>query len=164
MDQIIDNLYLGDAFDAVRLFKLPGDFVACLSIGAELIISQPFKDIFLAPKPFKHIIIQLDDRSKNLDQFIDDAVKFIDDNLSSGKVLVHCMAGVSRSPSIIFAYLISKGMKPIKAYDLIKDKRDKIDPYAGFIRDVLRHYRFPNNEIDVIMNYIKISRIKISGG
>ncbi|KAG2100263.1 protein-tyrosine phosphatase-like protein [Suillus cothurnatus] len=53
---------------------------------------------------------------------------------SGGKVLVHCVAGVSRSPTIIAAYLISKCSMSLKdALGLLVRARPVVCPRPGFI-------------------------------
>jgi len=48
--------------------------------------------------------------------------------------MVHCLAGVSRSVSLVLAYLIKhKGLTYNKAYDYVKAKRKIIHPNDGFI-------------------------------
>ena len=56
--------------------------------------------------------------------------KFIDDvKKSNGKVLVHCQAGISRSPTIVIAYLIkSKNLSLQTAYAQVKKIRSIIEP------------------------------------
>ena len=52
---------------------------------------------------------------------------------SKGRVLVHCSAGKSRSPTIVMAYLISRSRWPLcDAYKFVSDKR-KICPNLGFV-------------------------------
>lgn len=155
MDKIIDNLYIGNVFEAIALFKDMGDFCACLTIGTEFVENPAYREYFTCEKVFPHMILLLNDRSKDIAKGIDFGVKFIDENINNGKVFVHCHAGVSRSPSMVYAYLLHIGMKPIKAFELLTSTRTIAHPYAGFIRDILYHYKFPRNEIDKTMHYIK---------
>jgi protein-tyrosine phosphatase len=56
--------------------------------------------------------------------------------------MVHCLAGVSRSVSLVLAYLIKhRGMTYRDAYDLIKGRRRIIHPNDGFIEQLKRFER-----------------------
>ena len=52
----------------------------------------------------------------------------------SGRILVHCLAGVSRSAAIVVAYLhLACGMDVTAAYDMIKSKRPCVSPNLSFM-------------------------------
>ena len=154
MDKVIDNLYIGNVVEAISLFLDQKDFGAMLSIGSEFIDDPVYMDYFMCEKGFPHMILELEDMSKNIREFVDDGVKFIEENIDK-KIFVHCAAGVSRSPSMVFAYLVKNSMKPIKAFELLTNTRTVAHPYGGFIKDILRHYSVPNNDIEGIMHYVK---------
>ena len=49
----------------------------------------------------------------------------------------HCAAGVSRSASILIAYLMrEKKMKYQEAHDFVKSKRSIIIPNSGFVQQL----------------------------
>jgi len=59
---------------------------------------------------------------------------------STGGVLVHCYAGVSRSTTIVLAYLMARrGMRLAEALALVKAARPAVCPNQGFMEQ-LRHY------------------------
>ncbi|RHY73703.1 hypothetical protein DYB30_006209, partial [Aphanomyces astaci] len=64
----------------------------------------------------------------NIFQFIDTA------RARHGKVFIHCVKGISRSPAMAIAYLMAReqlGLYP--ALELVRSSRPVIDPNAGFI-------------------------------
>ncbi|CAH0724664.1 unnamed protein product, partial [Brenthis ino] len=65
------------------------------------------------------------------------AANFIDEGISrGGRVLVHCMMGVSRSATCAIAFLmIKRGMTLTEALALVRSRRD-IHPNDGFIRQL----------------------------
>ena len=70
----------------------------------------------------------------------DEAFKFIDN--AEGKILVHCNQGQSRSPSIVFLYMASKGWL---SNDFIEAKKEFIKLYPfwnpkGIIEWVEEHW------------------------
>ncbi|CAJ0575523.1 unnamed protein product, partial [Mesorhabditis spiculigera] len=55
-----------------------------------------------------------------------------------GRVLVHCVAGVSRSASIVLAYLTKYHCRSLRdAYHLMKMKRPLVRPNLGFWRQLI---------------------------
>ena len=63
------------------------------------------------------------------------ACEFIDAALSSGgAVFVHCLMGISRSPTIVAAYLIWKrGIGVEEALQILRDARQIVEPNEGFL-------------------------------
>ena len=53
-----------------------------------------------------------------------------------GKVFVHCVAGVSRSSTIVIAYLMNKGMTYKEAFEWVKKKHSIAFPNYGFQRQL----------------------------
>lgn len=53
-------------------------------------------------------------------------------------MLVHCVGGVSRSSTIVIAYLMLKhGFSLNDAYDYVKDKKSNISPNFNFMQQLL---------------------------
>jgi len=78
----------------------------------------------------------MDDTAVDLLPHLEEACANIDKAMRSGKtVLVHCQQGVSRSASIVIAYLIhNRAMTYEQALELVKRKRACVKPNAGFVR------------------------------
>ncbi|KAF8542296.1 protein-tyrosine phosphatase-like protein [Trichophaea hybrida] len=93
------------------------------------------------PNGINHRIIPLSDTStSNLLQILSDAIAFIEPALrksEDAKVLVHCVEGISRSASIVIAYLMSeRGMSFSQALRIVKRRRAVVSPNLGFIRQL----------------------------
>jgi predicted protein tyrosine phosphatase len=67
-----------------------------------------------------------------------DAFTFLDEACSAGtRVLVHCQEGISRSSTIVIAYLMSRqGLSLHAAYSWVKAQRKQIFPNLGFWRQL----------------------------
>ncbi|KAJ7905910.1 dual specificity phosphatase [Mycena leptocephala] len=81
--------------------------------------------------------IDIQDRSSAaLQPHLEAACNYIRTSLAHGdNVLVHCQQGVSRSASIVIAYLIrDRAMTYDAAFDLVKRRRQCIRPNAGFVK------------------------------
>lgn len=97
-------------------------------------------NLFSQQKPFEHKTIVyrnatlLDIPEQSLTIIYDEVLPFIDVALQdSGKVLVHCNAGVSRASSVIIAYLIKyRGMSYKQALEEVRKNRPSARPNAGF--------------------------------
>jgi protein-tyrosine phosphatase len=86
---------------------------------------------------FTYHRIDIEDRSSAaLKPHLDAACNYIRASLARGdNVLVHCQQGVSRSASIVIAYLIrDRSMTYDDAFDLVKQRRQCIKPNSGFIK------------------------------
>lgn len=129
-----DFLYLGaqDAVFLANIHKLRISDV--LSIG----IDTPASEITEAVNLKCHFVPCLDLPETNLREFIESSIKIIETvHLQGGRVLVHCNAGISRSPTVCIAYLmITKELTFVEAYDLVKSKRPCIQPNAGFMKQL----------------------------
>jgi protein-tyrosine phosphatase len=68
-----------------------------------------------------------DHESFNIAKYFDESFNFIDKFIKETNVLVHCLAGVSRSVSLVIAYLMRKhDYSYKKAYCLVKSRRNKV--------------------------------------
>jgi protein-tyrosine phosphatase len=76
----------------------------------------------------------LDSAEQDIKQHFQKSNEFIENCLrKDGKVLVHCHAGISRSSTIILAYLIKhQNMSFEDALAHAQTKRTKINPNPGF--------------------------------
>lgn len=97
-NEIIPNLYLGDLNKALDSQK---DF--------DIIINLSNFDYYPLP-PTKIYTFKIEDKSDaNIMEPINMFLPIIEEGLTQNKkILVHCLMGLSRSPSIIVAYLMKK--------------------------------------------------------
>ena len=62
---------------------------------------------------------------------------FIDEALKIGRVLVHCNAGISRSVSIVVAFLMCRRQKSLcEGISQVKAARPRAQPNAGFLKQL----------------------------
>ena len=129
MDKITDKIYLGDCFGAEDEGKLKlNNIKRVLSCCGRL--SPKYKDSSIIQK-----IIELEDSPQtNIIKYFKDSIKFIEE---SNKVFVHCFAGVSRSATLVIAYLMWKNHKPFKETREFVNEHRWIGPNLGFKQQLL---------------------------
>jgi predicted protein tyrosine phosphatase len=88
----------------------------------------------LVPPTCRHLKLPLNDEpSEDLLRHLPMAVGFIGGALSEGgRVLVHCFAGMSRSASVVIAYLMkARGFSAHEGFRVLKAKHRNARPNAG---------------------------------
>uniref|UniRef100_G1KLL4 Dual specificity protein phosphatase n=1 Tax=Anolis carolinensis TaxID=28377 RepID=G1KLL4_ANOCA len=133
--EILPYLYLGCAKDSTNL-----DVLEEFGIKYILNVTPNLPNLFENAGEFKYKQIPISDHwSQNLSQFFPEAISFIDE--ARGKncgVLVHCLAGISRSVTVTVAYLMQKlNLSMNDAYDIVKMKKSNISPNFNFMGQLL---------------------------
>jgi len=125
IDKITDKLYLGNECGAHNQ-----EMLTKLGITHILVAGNYLHQKF--PKNYKYLKLPLIDRPKqDLFAHLQDAFDYID---SGEKVLVHCAGGMSRSASIVIAYVMVKNKwKYEETYKFLKEKRPIVCPNEGFV-------------------------------
>lgn len=130
---VIDNLYLGNWKSTGREIVTTHDIHHVFHIGFN-------PDEYLDNVTYKHI--DIDDNSQSADKLFDmlpNIHTLIKQNMASGNTLVSCVAGRSRSVTIVMSYLMKEyGLSYEDAYKLISDKKE-INPNRTF-RSKLKEY------------------------
>ncbi|XP_028455688.1 dual specificity protein phosphatase 8 [Perca flavescens] len=136
LSAILPRLYLGAESDVTQ------ERLASLGISYVLSVSR------CSPQPSflpcsRYLRVPIDDSLRDeLLPWIPQALHFIDAAMSSGgSVLVHCAAGISRSPALAVAYIMySLGMDLDHAYRFVKERRPSISPNFNFLGQ-LQHFQ-----------------------
>ncbi|XP_075227842.1 dual specificity protein phosphatase 10-like isoform X2 [Lycorma delicatula] len=129
--RVLPFLYLGSARDAADK-----DCMGRLGISRVLNVSCQ------APQQpnitTKHLPAD-DSGHQNLKQYFEEAFQFIEEARKSGtNVLVHCQAGISRSPTMVIAYIMRhRQLTMMEAYKVVKAARPIISPNFNFIGQLL---------------------------
>jgi len=135
-NEVIEGIYIGAIGSSYNIEELK-------KYGITHIISVIAGYVPPYPDKFKYMVINaLDDNNTNILKCFDDANNFIDDAFeNNGKVLIHCVFGRSRSATILASYMIkSYGMLPHHVIDVIRTKRQIIEPNEYFRQQLLLYY------------------------
>lgn len=132
---IIDNVYIGDLASSINIEKLKKDnFTHILSV-----MNGSFS---MFPEKFTYKQIHINDNEwVTIDKYFEECNDFIiDSQKENGNILVHCMYGMSRSATIVLAYLIKKkSMAYENAIAFVREKKPNIHPNVGFIKQLKKY-------------------------
>ena len=83
----------------------------------------------------EHLIIKADDSSDfEISKSFEESFKFLDKCIKKGNVLIHCVSGISRSPTILIAFMMKRYKKSLdEIFRIVKKKRNVINPNQGFM-------------------------------
>ena len=130
--EIIDNLWIGSLESSCNKQALQ-------ERNIETIISAVLGASAMFPFDFKYERAKLRDvEDENIIKEFDKLLPIIRKELVNNRgVLCHCIAGRSRSASIVVAYLIRyHNMTAEEALKYIKNKRTQVDPNSGYINQL----------------------------
>lgn len=150
IDQITDKIYLGNESGAHNQEMLKELKITHILVAGNY-LHQKF------PKDFKYFKLPLHDKpGQDLFPYLKAASDFIDEG---ERVLVHCGAGMSRSASIVIAYLMmTNKWSYTDAHEFVKTRRAIVCPNEGFVTQLKNLETYvANNDLD----FTKYTSIKI---
>ncbi|EMD38111.1 hypothetical protein CERSUDRAFT_34809, partial [Gelatoporia subvermispora B] len=129
--EIIPRVYVGDINAAENAATLA-------SLGITHVLSAMRGHVAIPPGfPIEVLQLPLQDSPfAELAGFLPRATAFLSTALRNphARVLVHCVQGVSRSSSVVCAFLIAQyGWTPEQAVQYVKSKRPNAQPNPGFV-------------------------------
>ncbi|XP_051546152.1 dual specificity protein phosphatase 8-like isoform X3 [Myxocyprinus asiaticus] len=134
LTRILPHLYLGSQKDVLNK-----DLMAQNGITYVLNASNTCpKPEFISESHFMRIPVN-DNYCEKLLPWLDKTNEFIDKaKVSNCRVIVHCLAGISRSATIAIAYIMkTMGLSSDDAYRFVKDRRPSISPNFNFLGQLL---------------------------
>lgn len=141
ISQISERLFLGREIKE----KAKRFLVDQLGIKGVINCSRETQNSLIDECQYLHIA-EDDSAGTNLLPYFSKAIEFVrritEEQEEKGCVLIHCRAGVSRSPTVMMAVLMaipSPGMRLIHAVELVRSKRPWICPRWQFMEQ-LRHF------------------------
>jgi len=127
--EVFPNVFVGDVYAAHNtneLRKLNITHIVNMACG----VTPAFPDSF----KYLHIPL-LDCTSENISEHFHNTSAFIQNAIEGGgRVLVHCLKGISRSATIAAAYVVkSHSVSPSEAVQMLRKFRPIIKPNSGFM-------------------------------
>ncbi|KAJ8680385.1 hypothetical protein QAD02_016172 [Eretmocerus hayati] len=160
-DEIEPNLYLGNLTAATDIDWLRKTEISHILSVDSCPLPRKIQDI-LPDITLKYMQFSDMPREDLLTSF-NDSNQFIENALESGgKILVHCYFGVSRSATIVIAFIMRKYSLPFtSAYEMVKKKRRFVGPNAGFIAQ-LQLYEDMGYTVDCSNIQFKMYRLQVA--
>ncbi|GFT94808.1 protein phosphatase Slingshot [Nephila pilipes] len=130
--EIFQYLYLGSEWNASNLEELVVN-----GIGHILNVTREIDNFFPGMFDYQNIRVY-DDESTEILHYWDKTYRYIRRAKDEGsKVLVHCKMGISRSASVVIAYVMKAYDWDLqRALDFVKTKRGCIKPNSGFLKQL----------------------------
>ena len=153
MDQITDNIYLGD-INAANINNLKKE-----NITKVLTVTDNRAPHYRKEDKINQRIIKVaDTMATNIIKHFGESLRFIE---GDDKILIHCIAGQSRSATIVIAFIMWKQKLSFEeAFNLVNGKRKVVNPNFGFIAQLkIFEKLLIDNEYDI--NQINFYKIKI---
>ncbi|CAH8680453.1 unnamed protein product [Schistosoma rodhaini] len=139
ISQILPFLYLGNARDSQDV-----DLIRQLNVTHIINVTDTLPMPFRKLNRIQYLHIPATDTTKqNLLPSFDRAVQFIEKaRKHNGIVLVHCLAGVSRSVAVVMAYLLynNRGLNVYKALEFVQARRSVAGPNLHFMGQLQAYY------------------------
>jgi atypical dual specificity phosphatase len=150
-NEIIPRLYVADMYtatDTPTLERLQITHVVS-------VITVLDWDTQTYPSNIKHLNLPiLDEIWSNMGRYFDHTVEWIKnamDEDESANVVVHCKCGISRSPSVVIAYLMAtQGMSLSDSLSHIKTKRKISRPNSGFMDQLTDYEKKLKEQVAVV--------------
>ena len=132
LSEIIPNFLYISSYNATKNLELLEKnkithIINCAADFCENVFEQENRFTYLSFYLKDHVL-------ENIECIFYECIKFIESvKEKGGRVLVHCIQGISRSVSIVMAYIIfTKKVSYDKAFNLVQSKREISSPNFGF--------------------------------
>jgi protein-tyrosine phosphatase len=142
---IKDGIFIGNAYSVIGNYSTrESDLLEVMNIKVVIsaITEEEYEDYMIAKEDFPncdwHRLVVDDDEEERISQHFFDIHNIISEAICKNKnVIVHCAAGMSRSATLVIAYLMIENRWTYEeAYNFVKKRRPIIDPNIGFVKQL----------------------------
>ncbi|KAK0511315.1 hypothetical protein JMJ35_005888 [Cladonia borealis] len=134
MDEIFPHIYLGGSYAAENISTLTTKNISFVISIMSKNLPPSTREAYM-DKRIEHVYIKKrDDSDEDILAVLGEVCALIEKKSQGGKgVLLHCAMGVSRSATIMAAYVMQRwGISGTEAVNFIRNKRHVVQPNRGF--------------------------------
>ena len=144
ISRITETIYISGREDATNLSVLQAN-----GITHVINMTQDIPNRFAENKIHYLSLPAMDSHRQSLTEFFNIAFIFIDTvKEKHGRVLIHCHAGVSRSSTMVIAYLMwSQHWRFQPTIQFVRQQRSCVDPNIGFIGQLMEFDTYLYGEV-----------------
>jgi protein-tyrosine phosphatase len=142
---IKNGIFIGNVHSVIGNFATKdADILDDMNIKVVIsaLTEEEYEDYMIAKEDFPeidwHRLVIDDDKDERISEHFFKVHTIISQALADNKnVIVHCAAGMSRSATLVLAYLmIENRWHYEEAYNFVKKRRPIIDPNIGFVKQL----------------------------
>lgn len=142
---INNGIFIGNAHSVIgNIATKDADILDDMNIKVVIsaLTEEEYEDYMIAKEDFPNIdwhrLVIDDDKDERISEHFFDIHKIISEAVSkNNNIIVHCAAGMSRSATLVLAYLmIENRWQYEEAYNFVKKRRPIIDPNIGFVKQL----------------------------
>jgi protein-tyrosine phosphatase len=142
--KITDHIFVGDIHAAIQSRPSDEDYLEKLNIKVVIsaLTEYEYEDYMINKDDFPEIdwyrFVIDDSHNENIMKYFYSVYNLIKMSITEGKnILIHCAAGVSRSPTLAIAYLMIDNKWSVEeTVDYVRKKRPQIEPNIGFMKQL----------------------------
>jgi predicted protein tyrosine phosphatase len=142
---IKNGIFIGNAYSVVGNYATRDEDILAernIRVVISALTEEEYEDYMIAKEDFPeiewHRFVIDDDKDEKISQYFFDVHTIISDAVRDNKnVIVHCAAGMSRSPSLVIAYLMIENRWGYEeALNFVKRRREIVEPNIGFAKQL----------------------------
>jgi protein-tyrosine phosphatase len=143
--EITEHIFIGNVWSAVDNYKTQEKSsldILNISVIISALTEYEYNEYQIKPGDFSdkewHRFVVEDDEDELISSHFHQIYEIINSAVSQNKrVLVHCAAGISRSPTFVIAYLMQEYKLCLEeAFQFVKKRRYGIRPNIGFMNQL----------------------------
>lgn len=147
LGQITEHLFLSSGRAANNIVLVSNSRITCI-----INVTQDVVNTHIPAVEYVRVPVADSPRSRLSEYFDLIADRIDEEGAKSGRALVHCNAGVSRSATLCLAYLMKyRNMTLLEAHRLVKARRPIVRPNNGFWKQLIDYENRLHGKVTVRM-------------